>query len=56
MTFTRDNTTGYSDVELAALNTEWQEIVKREGLQPGTDDYVAREKQHADDVSRRVDD
>lgn len=53
MAFTQESTRGYSDDELDALNTEWDEIVRAEGLQPETDEYYAREKEFCDQVSRR---
>jgi len=37
--FRADNTSGYSDQELLALNTEWAEIVEQEDLTPGTDEF-----------------
>ena len=52
--FTQENTTGYTDAELDVLNTEWKEIVDIEGLELGSDEYYQREKQHADEVSRRA--
>lgn len=56
MTFLQENTTGYSDAELATLNAEWAEIVEAEGLEPDTGEYIDREKQFADEVSRRIED
>ena len=53
MTFTQENTTGYTDQELDALNAEWQQIVEAEGLEPDTDEYHAREKQFQDEVAHR---
>ena len=53
MTFTHENTTGYTDSELAALNSEWDEIVAAEKLELETDEYYAREKRFTDEVSRR---
>ncbi len=54
MTFTSDNTNGYTDAELDTLNAEWDAIVEAEGLEEYTDEYNEREKQHSDAVSRRV--
>lgn len=51
--FTQETTRGYTDAELAELNSEWQAIVHRDGLQADTDEYHARQKQFADEVSRR---
>ncbi|WP_455387503.1 hypothetical protein [Petrachloros mirabilis] len=53
MPFTQENTTGYTDAELAELNAEWQQIIEREGLQPDSDEYYQREKQFQDEVARR---
>ena len=53
--FRQDNTRGYTDAELFALNAEWQAIVDCDNLEPGTDEYHHRAKQFADEVSRRVD-
>lgn len=56
MTFSQETTTGYTDAELAALNAEWAEIVEAESLEPDTGEYIDREKQFADEVSRRIED
>jgi len=53
MTFTQENTQGYTEAELTAIKNEWDEIVAAEGLEPETDEYYAREKQFQDEVSRR---
>jgi len=53
MTFTAENTTGYTDTELDTLNAEWAAIVKAERLSPESDEYYQREKQFQDDVSKR---
>ena len=54
MTFTHENTVGYTDSELAAINAEWEEIVEREGLTPETDEYYQRQSQFCDEISRRT--
>ena len=41
-TFTQQNTVGYNDEELFALNRKWDKIVAREKLVPGTDEYNRR--------------
>ena len=51
--FRDDNTSGYTAEQLDALNTEWAAIVDAEILVPDTDEYHARAKQFADEVSRR---
>jgi hypothetical protein len=53
MTLTEENTQGYTESELQALNAEWDAIVAVEGLEPETDEYYQREKQFHDEVSRR---
>ena len=40
--FRQENTDGYSDAELDALNQEWATIVAAENLDPNADDYFAR--------------
>lgn len=49
--FTKQNTQGYTDAELAALNTELAERLA--GLEPGTDEYDQAEKAFSDEVARR---
>jgi len=51
--FTTENTAGYSDSELDDLNSEWAKIVDANGLETDTDEYYQREKQFANEVSRR---
>ncbi len=53
MTFSQETTTGYSNTELAEFNAEWSEIIAIEKLEPDTDEYIDREKQFADEISRR---
>jgi hypothetical protein len=48
-----DNTEGYTQEQLDALNAEWQERAKSEGLEPGTDEYKEMEKAFSDEVARR---
>ena len=49
--FTQENTEGYTDSELDALN---EELAERLGdLEPGSDDYQQAEKSFSDEVSRR---
>lgn len=52
--FTKENTTGYTQNELDALNAEWAERVADRDLEPGTDEYYEEEKSFADEVSRRT--
>jgi len=49
--FTQQNTEGYTDQELDALNTELEERLS--GLEPGTDEYYDAEKAFSDEVARR---
>jgi hypothetical protein len=49
--FTQQNTDGYTNQELAALNLELEERLS--GLEPGTDEYDDAEKAFNDEVSRR---
>lgn len=51
--FSQENTHGYTDAELQALNAEWNAIVEAENLERETDEYYQREKQFNDEVSRR---
>jgi hypothetical protein len=49
--FTMDNTEGYTQTELDALNAELAD--RLEGLEPGTDEYSEVEKCFNDEVARR---
>lgn len=49
--FTQENTEGYSDSELDALNEELAERLA--DLEPGNDEYQQAEKAFHDEVSRR---
>lgn len=51
--FTMDNTTGYTQAELDALNAEFAARLVAEGIEPGTDEAQAMEKAFADEVARR---
>ena len=53
MTFTRENTIGYTANQLESLNIEWAAIVQDDELEPETDEYYQREKQFSDEVSNR---
>lgn len=49
--FTQENTDGYTDQELDALNAE---LVERlDGIEVGSDEYYDEEKRFNDEVSRR---
>ena len=54
MTWTQENTDGYTDAELDSLNTEWDAIVQAKGLESDADEWYARESQFQDEVSRHV--
>ena len=51
--FRPDNTSGYSDEELAALNAEWETIVSDRDLELFSDEYHAAAKDFCDTVARR---
>ncbi len=56
--FNPENTAGYTSTELTILNDGWLAIVDAENLEDGFDgfdEYIEREKQFADEVSRRID-
>jgi hypothetical protein len=48
---TTQNTTGYTDAELAALNQEWEE--RSLGLDPDSDEYHDAYKAFCDEVAKR---
>ena len=50
---TIETTAGYTQEELDAINTVWQKIVLTEGLENGTDEYMARRKQFVDDIASK---
>jgi hypothetical protein len=54
--WTTENTQGYTETELDAINAEWEVIVEREGLEEGTDEYYQRQKLFSDDVASRTSD
>ena len=41
---TLENTTGYAQDEIAAINERWMAIVERDGLEEYTEEYYAAEK------------
>lgn len=49
--FTQDNTSGYTDAELSALNAELAQ--RLDGVEPGSDDAHRIEKAFSDEVSHR---
>ena len=51
MRFTQQNTDGYTDQQIANLNTELDERLA--GLEPDSDEYQQAEKAFADEVARR---
>jgi hypothetical protein len=48
---TQDNTTGYTQEELDALNAELEGLLQ--GLEPYSDAWYAATKRHGDEVARR---
>lgn len=51
--FRIDNTDGYSNQELEALNREWEARALDQELAPGTDEYEQAAKTFANEVARR---
>lgn len=51
MAFTQDNTTGYSEAQLAALNDELSQRLV--GVERGSDEWSQIEKAFADEVAGR---
>lgn len=51
--FTADNTTGYTQAELDALNAEFAARLAAAGVEPGSDEAHEMEKAFADEVARR---
>lgn len=51
--FSMDNTQGYTQEQLDALNAEWRERAETNGWGPGSDEYKEMEKAFADEVARR---
>lgn len=51
--FTSENTQGYSEPELDALNSEWNGRVIENALEPGTPEYERAKKAFSDEVAQR---
>ena len=51
--FRTDNTEGYTQQELDALNTEWENRVKQFDLEEYTEEYDFQAKCFCDEVARR---
>jgi hypothetical protein len=51
--FTSDNTEGYTQSEIDALNAEMAQRMAAEGIEPGTDAAHDFEKAFADEVAGR---
>ena len=51
--FRADNTIGYTDAELSALNEEWSAIVEAKNLEEYTDEYDIRAKEFSDRVAKK---
>ena len=51
--FRQDNTHGYTDAELDALNVEWTARADAMGLHPADDEYDAHLKVFADEIAKR---
>lgn len=53
MTFTSDNTEGYTAAELAAFNAEFEARLAAAGVEPGSDKAHEVKKAFADEVAGR---
>jgi len=53
MTFTAQNTEGYTAAELAALNAEFEARLAAAGVEPGSDEAADLEKAFSDEVAGR---
>ena len=51
--FRQNNTEGYSDAELDAMNEEWEERARKAGLEEDTDEWEEAAKRFSDEVSGR---
>lgn len=51
--FTLDNTEGYTQQEIDALNAEWTALAEEKSLTEGTEEYWQEEKRFADEVASR---
>ncbi len=51
--FREDNTEGYNEEEMDALNKEWEEIAQKKELEEGTEEWEFEAKAFCDKVSRR---
>jgi hypothetical protein len=49
--FTQENTEGYTDIQLDALNAELDDRLN--GIEPYTDEWYQSQKSFSDEVSRR---
>ena len=49
--FNSDNTEGYTDVELEALNAEFEELAQ--DMEEGTEDWYELANEFSDEVGRR---
>lgn len=53
MPFTMDNTSGYTQAELDALNAEFAARLAAAGIEPGSDEALDMENAFSDEVARR---
>ena len=51
--FTMDNTYGYTQEQLDALNDEWQDRAAAGGWEEGSEEYLQQQKWFADEVAGR---
>lgn len=53
MTFTSENTTGYTQAELDALNAEFEARLEAAGVEHGSDEALEMAKAFSDEVAGR---
>lgn len=51
--FRNDNTDGYTQTQLDALNNEWDKYVQKNALKKGSDEYYQAEHQFTDKVASK---
>ncbi|KKN40972.1 hypothetical protein LCGC14_0728040 [marine sediment metagenome] len=55
MTFTRENTSAYTDAQLIEINDKWAAVAKTLGLESGTDEYSETYDRFCDAVKSHCD-
>jgi len=51
--FREDNTEGYTQEQMDALNAEWDKRAEEKGLEPGSSEYEREAKWFCDEVAHR---